>query len=92
MGRRYGWRYKRKLANKGQYIDKYGYKRFSDSDKLVHRWVAEKYVVKRRLLPWEEVHHKNRNKLDNRARNLEVLEHNQHRRKHFLRLLLTGRK
>jgi hypothetical protein len=26
------------------YTDEHGYRRFSDSDKLVHRWVAYKYL------------------------------------------------
>ena len=78
---RYKWRAKQKFANKGQYIDDYGYARFVGSNKLVHRYVAEKYVVRRKLLPNEEVHHRNRNKLDNRRSNLWVFnsqyEHNE---------------
>jgi len=53
------------------YIDKDGYKRFSDSHKLVHRHVAE-MMLGRKLRPGEVVHHKNRNKLDNRRSNLWV--------------------
>lgn len=51
------------------YIDKNGYKRFSDSNKLVHRHVAE-MMLGREIRPGEVVHHKNRNKLDNRRCNL----------------------
>ena len=68
-------RYKRKLTN----IYKKGYKRYSDSDKLVHQHVAE-MMLGRKLLPGETVHHKNRNKLDNRRKNLWVFESQQ---KHY---------
>jgi len=60
-------KYKKKLT----YIDKNGYKSYCDSNKLVHRHVAE-MVLKRKLQPGEVVHHKNRNKLDNRRSNLWV--------------------
>jgi hypothetical protein len=63
------------------YIDENGYKRFSDSDRLVSRWVAEK-KLDRKLNPDEEVHHKNRNKLDNRPSNLEALTPEEHNRRH----------
>jgi hypothetical protein len=61
------------------YIDENGYRRFSDSDKLVSRWVAEKKIG-RKLDEEEVVHHRNEDKLDNRPSNLDVLpnqeEHN----------------
>lgn len=62
------------------YIDKNGYKRFSDSNKLVHRHVAE-MMQGCKLRPGEVVHHKNRNKLDNRRSNLWVFESQQKYRK-----------
>lgn len=63
------------------YIDENGYRRFSDSDKLVSRWAVEKKLG-RELDPDEEVHHKNRNKLDNRPENLEALTPEEHNRRH----------
>jgi hypothetical protein len=53
------------------YIDERGYLRFSDSGKLVHRWVAEK-MLGRYLYPEEVVHHIDRNKLNNAPENLTV--------------------
>ncbi len=55
------------------YIDDNGYRRFSDSDKLVSRWVAEKKLG-RELDDEEVVHHKNRDKGDNNPKNLWVFE------------------
>jgi len=83
-GTKYNRRYRKKLAEKNYYIDANGYKRFIDSDVLVHRWVAEKYILKRKLLPGEDVHHKNRNKLDNRIENLQVKHHDDHMLHHAL--------
>ena len=53
------------------YIDEQGYKRFKDSGIPVHRWMAAK-KLKRKLRPGEVVHHKNRNKKDNRLSNIFV--------------------
>ena len=89
---RYRYSTLRKFEEKGQYIDDKGYARFNNSDQLVHRYVAEKYVVGRKLLPNEEVHHKNRNKLDNRAKNLSVTTHGRHVATHLVSKILTGRK
>ncbi|MBD3212463.1 MAG: hypothetical protein GF311_07630 [Candidatus Lokiarchaeota archaeon] len=61
------------------YIDNNGYKRYSDSNKLVHRQVAE-MMLGRKLRSSEVVHHKNRNKLDNRRSNLWVFKSQQ---KHY---------
>ena len=51
--------------------DKKGYKKYSDSEKLVHRHVAERKLG-RKLRKGEVVHHINRDKTDNRRSNLFV--------------------
>jgi len=55
--------------SKKTYKDKNDYQRFKGSNKLVHRWVVEKRIG-RKLKPFEEVHHRNRNRSDNRPSNL----------------------
>ena len=63
--------YKKNSKKNLTYVSKDGYKRFSDSGKKVHTHVAE-MKLGRKLKPGEQVHHKNRNKLDNRRSNLWV--------------------
>jgi hypothetical protein len=53
------------------FIDKDGYRRFSDSGVLVHQWVAKKEFGYK-LGSGQVVHHKNRNKRDNSPENLTV--------------------
>lgn len=55
------------------YIDNRGYRRFKDTNKPVHRWVAE-LKLGRKLKRGEVVHHKNRNKGDNRRSNLWIFK------------------
>ncbi|MBS3061563.1 MAG: HNH endonuclease [Candidatus Diapherotrites archaeon] len=55
------------------YIDKKGYRRFSDSSNLVHQWVAEQKVGGP-LRPGSVVHHKDRDKLNNDPDNLWVFK------------------
>jgi hypothetical protein len=64
------------------YLDKKGYSRFKDSDKPVHRSVAE-LKLGRSLKSGEVVHHKNRNKHDNSFGNLHVFgSQNEHWKAH----------
>lgn len=55
------------------YKSRTGYKRFNNSNKLVHRHVAEQKLG-RRLKPGEVVHHINRDKSDNKRGNLWVFK------------------
>jgi len=48
-----------------------------------HRWLIEKHLG-RKLLPEEDVHHKDGNKLNNDLSNLEVIMHGEHTRLHNL--------
>ena len=42
-----------------------------------HRWVVEQHIG-RKLEAWEDVHHVNGNKVDNRIENLQVIAHRRH--------------
>ncbi|RJQ21141.1 hypothetical protein C4580_02755 [Candidatus Woesearchaeota archaeon] len=65
------------------YIDSNGYRRFTNSGKLVSRWAAAKKIG-RPLRSQEVVHHGFGGKLDNRPDNLWVFKNNQEhlRKKH----------
>lgn len=69
----------------GRYTDNYGYIILRVDKKYIkeHRYVIEKANGKP-LLPWEEVHHINGIKTDNRIENLEVI-HSEHKHKDWLR-------
>ena len=70
------------MRSRDYIVDEDGYYRFPISGMLVHRWVAEKHVIGRKLQPGEVVHHKNGNKLDNRPENLEVMSWDKHESHH----------
>lgn len=79
----YSFKVKRLKDKPDCYIDSYGYKRFCNTNKLVSRWVAEKYLVHRKLRPEEVVHHIDGNKLNNNYNNLVVFSsHEEHHRHH----------
>lgn len=92
VGKPYKRSYCEKLEQQVVYIDTRGYKRYINSNKLVHRHVAEKYILGRKLRTDEIVHHKNRNKLDNRVSNLQVTTNGIHTAKHVASKILTGKK
>ena len=78
--------------SKKTYIDNNGYLRFNDTNKLVHRWVAEKNIG-RRLKPDEVVHHRDGNKLNNSANNLQVFSsqdehHSLHQKQKIIKFFL----
>lgn len=72
------------MGNK-TYIDKKGYLRFNDSDKLVHRWMAYNKIYKPNKRKYSmgfrnyQVHHKDGNKLNNSYENLQVVTIFQHK-------------
>ena len=72
------------------FIDKNGYRRFSDSGKSVHRWVVESKLA-RPLRIGEVVHHKNRDKSDNSRDNLWVFKNQrEHDKTHRIDKKRTG--
>jgi hypothetical protein len=74
------------------YTDENGYKRYKDSGKLVHRYMAEKKLG-RKLRQGEVVHHRDRDKSNNSKYNLWVFKNQEaHERAHRNDAKRYGRK
>lgn len=81
------------------YIDSNGYRRFANSGKQVSRWMAGKNLG-RPLKAGEVVHHKDRNKQNNKPDNLHVFKnqaehdkiHRQDAKKYGKRYSYKGRR
>lgn len=71
------------ISNIGKkyYRDENGYIRFSDSDRLLHRYIASKKIG-RKLKRWEVVHHFDGKKCNNNPQNLHVCTQEEHERIH----------
>ena len=63
------------------YVDKNGYKRYIDSKKPVHRYVAERKLGGS-IYKGYVVHHKDGNKLNNKRDNLQVMKRSDHSKLH----------
>ena len=70
------------------YYDDEGYPRFTDTNKLVHRWAAHKYIFKKNKdkfsKPFRDlvVHHKDRSKLHFHSDNLVIMTKSEHESEH----------
>ena len=66
------------------YIDKRGYLRWKETNRLCHRDIAFKAGLRHRYLPFGhcDVHHRDHNKMNNQPDNLEVVSREEHQHYH----------
>lgn len=71
--------------NGGYHINRDGYKRIRVNGKYIleHRYVIEQHIGRKLDMHNEQVHHINRDKLDNRLENLVVLTPSEHSNLHW---------
>ncbi|MHA1251828.1 MAG: HNH endonuclease [Candidatus Helarchaeota archaeon] len=86
------------INRKSAYIDKLGYLRWKKNDRLCHRDIAYNQIYKLNPEFFKTrfsdfvIHHKNRNKLDCRPENLELLSNEEHQMKHGKIIFLKHKK
>ena len=79
------------LYDKGKYVGINKAWNSENNRMYLHRWVAENYIVHRKLLDNEVVHHKDGNKHNNLPENLEVMLSSEHRAIEFINTMKSDK-